>query len=96
MHYRRIRPSPAVGKFVEFYWILEESPEGGVQRIVPDGRAGIILNFANPFESNTNGTWKSQPECFFVGKLLARFCFGPPVQPGCWESSFARREQSIS
>jgi AraC-like DNA-binding protein len=82
MHYRRIRPSPAVGKFVEFYWILEESAAGGVQRIVPDGRAGIILNFANPFESNTNGTWKSQPECFFVGQITGPLLLRPSGPAG--------------
>jgi hypothetical protein len=82
MHYRRITPSPAVGKFVEFYWILEESAAGGVQRIVPDGRAGIILNFANPFESNTNGTWKSQPECFFVGQITGPLLLRPSGPAG--------------
>src|SRR5271168_4142004 len=83
MDYRQVRPSAAVGKFVEFYWTLEDkSPSGGIQRIVPDGRAGIILNFANPFESYTNGTWKSQPECFFVGQITGPLLLRPPGPAG--------------
>jgi AraC-like DNA-binding protein len=70
MHYRQIRPSASVGQHVEFYWTLEASSiTGYVQRVIPDGRAGIVLNGANPFESRSNGIWKSQPECFFVGQI---------------------------
>jgi AraC-like DNA-binding protein len=78
MIYRREKPSAAVGRYVEFYWILEDSsPASCVQRIVPDGRAGIILNFANPFESYTNGNWKAQPEAFFVGQITGPLLLRP-------------------
>ena len=78
MIYRRERPSTAVGRYVEFYWILEDrSPTSCVQRIVPDGRSGIILNFANSFESHTNGTWKSQPETFFIGQITGPLLLRP-------------------
>jgi AraC-like DNA-binding protein len=78
MHYRRIRPSPAVEPYVEFYWTLElESAAGYEQRIIPDGRAGIILNFASPFESHADGVWKSQPGCFFVGQITGPLLLRP-------------------
>lgn len=78
MHYRRIGPSPAVEPYVEFYWTLEvESSAGYEQRIIPDGRTGIILNFASPFESHANGVWKSQPRCFFVGQITGPLLLRP-------------------
>jgi AraC-like DNA-binding protein len=78
MQYRRIRPSPAVEPYVEFYWTLElESAPGYEQRIIRDGRAGIILNFASPFESLAKGVWKSQPECFFVGQITGPLLLRP-------------------
>ena len=70
MHYRQIRPSATVEQHVEFYWMLEASSiTAYVQRVIPDGRAGIVLNCADPFDSHSNGIWKSQPECFFVGQI---------------------------
>jgi len=70
MNYRRFQPSLSVSRFVEFYWTLEDvSPGSSVQRIVPDGRPGIILNFGRPYESEKDGAWKLQPECFFIGQI---------------------------
>jgi len=83
MNYRQVRPSAAVGRYVEFYWMLEDrSPASGIQRIVPDGRSGVILNFGNPFESQTNGVWKSQPECFFVGQITSPLLLRPSGPAG--------------
>jgi AraC-like DNA-binding protein len=70
VHYQQLRPSIAAARFVEFYWILEDpTPPATEQIVVPDGRAGIILNFARPFESAAQGTWTLQPQCFFVGQI---------------------------
>jgi AraC-like DNA-binding protein len=78
MKYRQVRPEGAVARYVEFYWMLQDrSPATYIQRIVPDGRAGIILNFATPFESCTDGVWKSQPECFFVGQITGPLLLRP-------------------
>jgi AraC-like DNA-binding protein len=83
MNYRQVRPSAAVGRYVEFYWMLEDrSAASGTQRIVPDGRSGVILNFANPFESLTDGVWKSQPECFFVGQITGPLLLRPSGPAG--------------
>jgi AraC-like DNA-binding protein len=83
MNYRQIRPSAAVGRYVEFYWILEDRvAASGVQRIVPDGRSGLILNFASPFESHSNGAWRRQPECFFIGQITGPLLLRPSGPAG--------------
>lgn len=78
MHYQQFQPSAAAAECVEFYWTLEDaSPPAAVQTVVPDGRSGIILNFDRPFESQANGAWTSQPECFFVGQLTRPLSLRP-------------------
>jgi len=71
MTYRQIRPSAATAEFIECYWILEDDcpGTGDVQRIVPDGRSELILNFGCPFESQRDGRWETQPACFFAGQI---------------------------
>jgi AraC-like DNA-binding protein len=67
MKYCQIAPGPAVSRFVEFFWILEDD-SGAVQRIVPDGYPALILNLLRPFESFAGGSWNAQPVCFFAGQ----------------------------
>lgn len=55
----------------------DSSPARTVQRILPDGRPALILNFGRPFESQTNGRWKQQPECFFVGQITGPLLLRP-------------------
>ena len=70
MQYREIRPGPAVARYIQCYWLLEDdSPADAPQRIVPDGRPELILNFAQPFENYFRGAWHAQPDCFFVGQI---------------------------
>jgi len=83
MQYRKIRPSAVVGQYVEFYWILEDRGHGGgIQRIVPDGRAAMILNFANPFESQSSGSWQPQPACFLMGQITGPLLLRPSGSAG--------------
>jgi AraC-like DNA-binding protein len=83
MNYCQVRPSAAVSRYVEFYWMLEDkSPASCVQRIVPDGRPALILNFGSPFQSQTDGVWKSQPECFFVGQITGPLLLRPSGPAG--------------
>jgi AraC-like DNA-binding protein len=78
MDYRQVKPSPSVSRFVEFFWMLEDcSPAIIPQRILPDGRPVLILNFGSPFESCTQGIWKSQPQCFFVGQITGPLLLRP-------------------
>jgi hypothetical protein len=47
VRYREIQPSAALRAFVNTFWILEQDDDGTVpQRIVPDGRPELILNWA--------------------------------------------------
>lgn len=67
MTYTQIAPGPAVSRFVECLWTMEDS-SGAVQRIVPDGHPALILNLLTPFESFHHGRWSAQPVCFFAGQ----------------------------
>ena len=68
MRYREFAPNPDASRLVECYWVLEGAA-AGVQRVVPDGRAELILNLAQPFEALENGAWRAQPRCFLAGQL---------------------------
>jgi len=71
MRYREMRPSPTAAGFVDRYWILElDAAEAGAeQKVVPDGTAELILNFAHPFESFSDGKWRKQPATFLAGQI---------------------------
>ena len=65
--YREIQPSARLQPFVESFWMLEHDGESNaVQRVVPDGRTELILNFDQPFESWATGEWRRQPRCFIA------------------------------
>jgi len=71
MRYREIRPSVAAAGFVDRYWVLElDAAEAGEeQKVVPDGSSELILNFAEPFESFSDGAWTKQPVSFLAGQI---------------------------
>ena len=69
MRYREFAPGADAGRFVACYWMLEGATPGDVQRVVPDGRAELILNLDQPFESLQDGRWQAQPQTFFAGQL---------------------------
>ena len=65
MRYVEIAPSAAAARFVKTYWFLEDdAPSLDAQRIVPDGRAELILNLGTPYEART-----LQPKCFLMGQI---------------------------
>jgi AraC-like DNA-binding protein len=78
MRYREFRPSEPVRSFVERYWTLDA--EGGaadVQKVVPDGRAELILNLGEPFEAFHDGRWQRQPVCFLAGQITGPLLLRP-------------------
>jgi AraC-like DNA-binding protein len=79
LNYREIVPEGPASEFVERYWVLESdvSEQGRVQRVVPDGTAELILNFAQPFESCQNGEWRLQPRCFLAGQITGPLLLRP-------------------
>ena len=81
MQYREFDPGEDASRLIACYWVLEGAASG-VQRVVPDGRAELILNLAQPFEALTNGTWQRQPQCFLAGQLT-----GPLMLRGAGQAS---------
>ena len=72
MHYREIKPNASAARFVKCYWLLEDdAPLSSVQRVVPDGRAQLILNLGDPYEAQTNRGWQLQPQFFFIGQITS-------------------------
>jgi AraC-like DNA-binding protein len=70
VRYRQIRPSARLRTFVNSFWILEHDGEDRApQRVVPDGRSELILNWGEPLESLAGGEWRGQPRCFFAGQI---------------------------
>jgi AraC-like DNA-binding protein len=69
MRYREFAAGGAASEFVECYWELEDAGPGAVQRVVPDGRPELILNFGQPFEAFHDGVWRSQPQSFLAGQI---------------------------
>jgi AraC-like DNA-binding protein len=70
--YRELAPSGPLRTFVKRFWILEDQGANSgapPQRVVPDGRAELILNFGQPFEAFTHGAWHAQPRCFLAGQI---------------------------
>jgi AraC-like DNA-binding protein len=74
LRYREVRPSAALGSFVDAFWVLEQDPEHSeagapTQRVVPDGHPEIILNLGQPFEFFDGARWHGQPRCFLAGQI---------------------------
>jgi len=65
MQYVEIAPSAVAARFVKTYWFLEDdAPSLDAQRIVPDGRAELIVNLGSPYEART-----LQPKYFLMGQI---------------------------
>jgi len=80
MRYREIEPNDAAKRFVLCDWVLEDpAPDWEVQRTVPDGRAELILNLAQPSRSSTGQSMLSCMRPFQIrresdGARENRFC----------------------
>jgi AraC-like DNA-binding protein len=86
LRYREIQPSLRLRPIVSAFWILEHDGLAATpQRVVPDGRSELILNWNQPFESFQAGRWQRQPRIFLAGQLdgplLLRPC-GPASMLG--------------
>jgi AraC-like DNA-binding protein len=70
LRYREIQPTARLRPFVSRFWLLEHDGEGAEpQRVVPDGRSELILNWSQPFEHFQAGQWQGQPRCFLAGQI---------------------------
>jgi AraC-like DNA-binding protein len=69
MHHEELAPPPELRGLVHRLWVLRGlAPAGGpFQRAMPDGRAELIFNFADPFEWLDGGSARIQPRSLLVG-----------------------------
>ena len=77
MQYSEHPPCLEAGRFIERFWTLEVDGAPDVQRIVPDGRSELILNFGAPFEAYCDGAWVLQPVWFFAGQITGPLLIRP-------------------
>ena len=74
MRYSEVRPNDYLAPFIECFWTLEGEhaalTHAVPEKILPDGCAEIILNFAAPFSAiDQNGLSEIQPSHFLVGQM---------------------------
>lgn len=81
MRYQETHPRPPLDRFIECFWTLENeipSEASTPERILPDGCAEIILNFANPFRQYHNTALSElQPRQFLVGQITGPISISP-------------------
>ena len=78
MRYNEWAPPAELAGHLEAIWSLTGLPEGsdGPQRILPDGCAELIFNFADPIIQETRGPF-AQPRLMFVGQITGPFHIRP-------------------
>ena len=70
IRYRQVSPSARVRHLVHSFWTLEhDGLEPEPQRIVPDGRTELILNWGQPFRALHGSEWRPQPRSFLAGQI---------------------------
>jgi AraC-like DNA-binding protein len=78
MYYSEAKPCQELARVVECYWFLTgDGSERQPRRVVPDGRAEIILNFARPFAQLTANGWRLQGKRFFAGQITGPLLLRP-------------------
>jgi AraC-like DNA-binding protein len=69
--YREIDPPSALRGQVTCIWILDHAAEADAppEKILPDGRAELILNLGAPYRRIDEGEAQHQPRSFVVGQI---------------------------
>jgi AraC-like DNA-binding protein len=77
MDYLEILPPPPLDRVVHRFWFLrtgEDAASSGIQTIVPDGRAEIVLHLGEPFaEVDPTGRALRQDRALVAGQLTAPY-----------------------
>ena len=76
MEYQEWAPPAALTGQVEAIWSLTGHAGDESQRVLPDGCAELILNFADPVVQETRGPLR-QPALMFVGQITGPFDIRP-------------------
>jgi hypothetical protein len=75
MRYAEYKPSPALARVADCYWVLEGHGTGTPEPIIPDGRIEIVLHYGVRFERyHPDGTIERQRPSLIVGQMLAPMC----------------------
>ena len=81
MLYREIQPTPALARFVECFWTLENDVGPAAtqpERLLPDGCVELILNFGERFrEHKDDGQEERQPQHLLVGQMTRPILIAP-------------------
>jgi len=70
MHYQELAPPAELRDLVHRIWLLRgagDAARAPFQRVMPDGRAELIFNLADPFECREGGGIRAQPLALMVG-----------------------------
>ena len=85
MLYQEIPAGPQLDPFIHCFWILElDSPEPFVERVLPDGRAEIVIHYQNSFEQYSLHLrkWGVQKRSLFVGQSSESVLLRPGIRSG--------------
>jgi len=81
MRYLEVQPKPALNRFVECFWTLEDEEVAGPphpERILPDGCVELILNFGAHFSQHKEkGEAVRQPLRYVVGQMTRPILVAP-------------------
>lgn len=69
MRYAEFPPPSELKTYVHCLWVFEGQDPDEPQRIVPDGRAELILHWRTPYLEQIDGAWTPQPQALFAGQL---------------------------
>jgi AraC-like DNA-binding protein len=70
MHYEELTPPSELRELVHRIWVLRATAAPvrvPFQRVMPDGRAELIFNLADPFECRDGDGTRAQPRALLVG-----------------------------
>lgn len=83
MRYAEYPPSPRLQQLVERFWLLEGSPAGAADAILPDGRIELVFHYEGTFRRLVPGADPvRQPAALLVGQMLAPVVLEPAGRMG--------------
>ncbi|WP_343565701.1 DUF6597 domain-containing transcriptional factor [Sphingobacterium sp.] len=72
MEYKKVKPYKELEPFIHFYWELKgKEYEKGLERVFPDGCAGILLNLGNRCLTDNGGFSVDYGKTYVVGAMNA-------------------------